>query len=134
MRILIVEDDYTSRLLMSKLLAPYGDCDQAVNGEEAIEAFTRASMNNIPPYDLVCLDIMMPGMDGQAALEKIRNIEKEIGIQPGKGSKIIMTTALKDKKNVMTAFYEYCDAYMVKPIEKSKLIEHLRNLGLIDKN
>lgn len=132
MKILIVEDDFTSRLLMQKLLTPYGECHLATNGEEAVAAFTNSKIENSPPFDLICLDIMMPGMDGQTALSKIRQIENDLGIEPGKGAKIIMTTALKDKHNVMTAFYDYCDAYMVKPIEKAKLIKHLRDFGLIE--
>ena len=40
MRALIAEDDFTSRLLMQKLLAPYGEVHVAINGREALEAFT----------------------------------------------------------------------------------------------
>lgn len=131
MRTLIVEDDFTSRILLQTILSPYGECHVATNGEEAVKAVTDSLSQN-EPYDLICLDIMMPGMDGQAALEKIRKIENELGIETGKGAKVIMTTALKDKKNVMTAFYEYCDAYMIKPIDKAKLLDHLRKFNLID--
>ncbi|MCA1987263.1 MAG: response regulator, partial [Desulfovibrio sp.] len=66
MRVLIVEDDFTSRKLMQTILSPYGDCDVAVNGREAVEAFQNA-LNSAKPYDLVCMDIMMPEMDGQEA-------------------------------------------------------------------
>lgn len=131
MKTLIVEDDFTSRLLIQKILSPYGECHLATNGEEAVQAFMNSKTESAPPFDLICLDIMMPGMDGQAALNKIREIEKQVGIEPGKGARIIMMTALKDKRNVMTAFYEFCDAYMVKPIDKAKLLEHIRSFGLI---
>ena len=131
MKTLIVEDDFTSRLLLQKILSPFGECTLATNGEEAVQAFMDSKTQSAAPYDLICLDIMMPGMDGQTALGKIREIEKDVGIEHGKGAKIIMMTALKDKKNVMTAFYEFCDAYMVKPIDKAKLMEHLRNFELL---
>ena len=39
MRVLIVEDDFTSRKLLQKFLSPYGDCDIAVDGKEALEAY-----------------------------------------------------------------------------------------------
>ena len=42
MRILIVEDDFTSRMLLQKILAPYGECSAAADGEEAIRAFGAA--------------------------------------------------------------------------------------------
>jgi len=42
-----------------------------------------------------------------------------------------MTTALDDKKNIMNAFREQCDIYLVKPIDREKLTESLRSLALI---
>ncbi|HPX48147.1 MAG TPA: response regulator, partial [Treponemataceae bacterium] len=76
--------------------------------------------------------IMMPELDGQAALKKIRDIEEERGIAARDGVKIIMTTALDDKKNIISAFREQCDVYLVKPIDKEKLVESLNTLNLID--
>jgi len=131
MKALIAEDDFTSRLLMQKLLAQHGaESHIAINGKEAVAAF-RQSMLEHAPYDLVCLDIMMPEMDGQTALREIRQIEMGYGIQAGDGAKIVMTTALRDPKNVATAFKEFCDAYLSKPIDKAKFAEELRNLKLI---
>jgi two-component system, chemotaxis family, chemotaxis protein CheY len=130
MRTLVVEDDFTSRLLLQKLLAPYGEIHVAANGREALEAF-KAGRNKSQAYDMICLDIMMPEMDGQTVLKEVRMIEGKEGIRVGRGVKILMTTALKDPKNVMTAFREMCDGYLVKPIEKGKLLEHLKEFGLL---
>lgn len=130
MRTLIVEDDFTSRLLMQKFLEPYGATHVAINGKEAVEA-ARAALTAGEPYDLICLDIMMPGMDGQAALKEIRRAEEDAGIMIGDGARIIMTTALHDGGNVRTAFREQCDGYLVKPIEKAKLLDNLQSLELI---
>lgn len=58
MKSLIVEDDFTSRLLMQKFLAPYGESHVAVNGKEAVAAFKNA-ISLGEPYHLVCLDIMI---------------------------------------------------------------------------
>ena len=89
MRVLVVEDDFTSRKILQKILGPYGEVDIAVNGLEAIQAFNQSlDGNNL--YDLICMDIMMPEMDGQTALKKIRAIEKERGIQPAQEVKVIM--------------------------------------------
>ncbi len=63
MKSLIVEDDFTSRNLMQIYLADMGPCHVAVNGREAVEAVTE-SLNEQKPYDVICLDIMMPEMDG----------------------------------------------------------------------
>jgi two-component system chemotaxis response regulator CheY len=83
------------------------------------------------PYDLVCLDIMMPGMDGHAVLSEIRKIEESNGIAVGSTAKVVMTTSLGDAENVLAAFRNQCEAYLVKPIDKAKLLERLRTLGLI---
>lgn len=131
MKSLIVEDDFTSRLLMQKFLAPYGESHVAVNGNEAIEAFTLA-INSDEPYQLICLDIMMPEMDGHATLKEIRAFEENKGIMVGDGVKIIMTTALGDMDNKLTAVKEFCDAYLVKPIDRSKILELIDSFGLIN--
>jgi two-component system chemotaxis response regulator CheY len=131
MRTLIVEDDFTSRLLLQELLKPYGATHLAVNGKEAVEA-VRAAMDASDPYDLVCLDIMMPEMDGHQACKAIRSLEEQRGILSSDGVKILMTTALGDAKSSFAAFWNLCDGYLVKPIEKAMLLEGLRKLGLPD--
>ncbi|MCK5684725.1 response regulator [bacterium] len=129
-KILIVDDDFTNRLLLQELLKSYGPVHVAVNGKEAVDAITSALHEN-QPYDFVCLDIMMPEMDGHEALKKIRETEKNEGIMPGQGLKILMTTALGDSTNIMSSFKEECDGYLVKPIAKAKLIEQLTKMSLI---
>jgi len=132
MRILIVEDDFTSRRMLQLMLAPYGECDIAVDGIEAVMAFEQA-LKTDNPYHLVCLDIMMPKMDGQKALKAMRDLEKERGIDPQHEAKMIMTTCLDSPKEVIEAYYRGgCTSYLVKPIEKSKLINELRELQLIN--
>jgi two-component system chemotaxis response regulator CheY len=130
MRTLIVEDDFTSRLLMQAMLSPYGECHIAVNGREAIHAFHFASVEG-RPYNLVCLDVMMPEMDGHDVLKAIRAAEEARGIMVGDGTKIIMTTALTAKNHVFDAFREMCDGYLLKPIDKTKLLSQLTSLELI---
>jgi two-component system chemotaxis response regulator CheY len=131
MKTLIVEDDFTSRLLLQELLKSYGPSHVAVNGKEAVEA-VRLALEAGEPYDLICLDIMMPEMDGQAALRNIRAQEEARGIfSSTNGAKIVMTTALADHKNLSAAYSSLCDAYLTKPIQKAKLLEELRKLTLI---
>ncbi len=131
MKALVVEDDFASRKLLQKILSPYGEVDIAVNGLEAIEAFANALQDGAP-YELVCMDIMMPEMDGQAALKRIRAIEREQNIPLSSESKIIMTTALDDPKNVVEAYYKGgATSYVPKPIDKQMILHLLKNLGLI---
>src|SRR5580693_227748 len=130
MRTLIVEDDFTSRLLLQSFLAQYGECHIAVNGMEAIAAF-RASQQSGNKYDLICMDIMMPEMDGQTAVREIRAIEEAGGTFSSSGVKIIMTTALDDVKNVVQSYKALCDAYLFKPIDTGRLLGHLKEFHLV---
>ncbi|MBF0545007.1 MAG: response regulator [Candidatus Riflebacteria bacterium] len=130
MRILVVEDDFVSRCVFSEYLKPYGEVDVAENGLEGVNAF-QAALNEGKPFQLVCLDIMMPEMDGQTVLKEIRILEEKREIRGLDGAKVIMTTALDDFQSIMTAFKGQCEGYLVKPIEKAKLVQQLKNLGLI---
>lgn len=131
LKILIAEDDLASRKFLSKFLSQYGECDIVVDGLEAIDAY-MLSMRERNPYDLICLDIMMPKIDGVKVLKAIRELEMQKGILPEKHTKIIMTTALGEAGLVQTAFEYGCEAYASKPIDTEKLVEVLKKLGLID--
>lgn len=131
MKTLISEDDFTSRLLLQEILKIYGPVHIAVNGREAQEAVGLA-LEAGEPYDLICMDIMMPEMDGHEAVQGIRKLEEARGIVSSEGAKIIMVTALADLKNAMAAFHNLCDVYLTKPLQKAKLLEELRNLKLIE--
>ncbi|HSQ42674.1 MAG TPA: response regulator [Fibrobacteraceae bacterium] len=131
MKSLIVEDDFTCRLLLQKLLEPFGVCHAAADGEEALQAF-ESSRAERGPYDLICLDIMMPGMDGHEVLHRIRETETQSLRMGLHSSKVVMVTALNDKSNVFSAFREQCDGYLTKPIQKQKLIQLLTDLQLFN--
>lgn len=131
MRILIAEDDMTSRRFLSKFLAQYGECDIVVDGMEALDAYLIAFKEKAP-YDVICLDIMMPKVDGVKVLKAIRDFEKQRGTMPDKRVKIIMITALADTEYVNKAFEIGCEAYAAKPIDTEKLIEAMRKLDIIE--
>ncbi len=131
MRILIVEDDFVGRKIMHQLLLEYGQCDVAVDGLEAVKAYDLAWEAG-EPYEVMFLDIMMPNMSGHEALKIIRDKERERGVTPQNEVKVIMTSALDDVKNVTQSFFQGgASAYLVKPIERRKVIEELRKLGLV---
>lgn len=130
MRILIAEDDMTSRRFLSKFMSPYGECDVVVDGMEALDAYLIA-VKEKNPYDVICLDIMMPKVDGVKVLKAIRDFETQRGLLSEKRVKIIMITALDDTEYVHKAFELGCEAYAAKPIDIDKLIKVMKNLDII---
>ena len=132
LRMLIVEDEFLSRNLLASLMAERGSADVAVDGEEAVRA-VKYAYDSGTPYDVIFLDIMLPVMDGQEALRRIRDYERERGLHAPEGCKVVMTTALSDARNVMDAFKGQCEAYIVKPYNKPKIEEQLRSIGLLDR-
>ncbi|GAB7023515.1 response regulator [Salidesulfovibrio brasiliensis] len=131
MKVLIVDDDFYSRNMIHEILRPYATCDIAVNGEEAIEAF-RAGLQRGEPYSVVCLDLLMPELDGQEALKEIRSIESEHGVHQQNEAKVIVTTMLDDNKETHDAFFlGGATSYLVKPIDEEKLLGELKSLGVL---
>jgi len=130
MRTLIVEDDFTSRLLLQEFLTSYGSVHIAVNGKEAVDA-VRSALQANKPYDLILMDIMMPEMDGHEALTQIRKIEAQNHLVDADQVKVIMVTALGDEGNVIFARQNKVQGYILKPYDLKKLLEELRKLGLI---
>lgn len=131
MRFLIADDDLTNRKLLTTMLEDIAKCDVAVNGQEAVDLF-RSGLGEISNYDVIFLDIKMPVMDGHEALKQIRAIEESKGIFVGDGVKIVMVTALGDKKNILDAFHEGCEYYLVKPFQQKKILELLTEMKLLE--
>ena len=130
LRVLLVEDDFACRLLLQTFLSRYGECHIAVNGSEAVDAF-RAALESSQGYDLICMDIMMPEMDGREAVRQVRALEEARGIRSTSGARIIMTTAVDQVKEVILCFKELCDAYLMKPIDLGQLLNHMRSYQLV---
>jgi len=129
MRILITDDDQVCSQILLGILSPYGTCQLAEGGEQAIRMFTNALVRK-KPYDLVCLDILMPDMDGHATLSCIRSIEAGFGIMGSAGVRILMVTTRDDPENITTAFRRQCEGYIIKPIDEDQVKKQLGQLRM----
>ena len=129
-RCLIVDDDRVCRELLRDMLDPVAECDFAFDGSEAVDV-VRLAIEDRMPYELICLDIMMPGMDGHEALSAIRELEFNHGICCRDGAKVIMTTALRDSKHCIQSFREGCECYVTKPVNHDELFDKVRSLSLL---
>ena len=130
MKILIVDDNEAARRLLQLYLAGYGVLVIVNNGSEAIEAFSQAIDTN-ERFDLICLDYVMPEMSGLKVLETIRNVESKHGISLNDRTRVIMTSAVDTPSEIMKAYKSGCDAYMIRPDRKERLIKEMRNFRLL---
>lgn len=114
-RILVVDDDAVTRMTLVKVLQKSGF--EMIEAENGREGFTKY-MNEMP--DLILMDVMMPEMDGYAAIEAIRNYEKDRAIP------ILMLTALDDIDSVDQAFDKGATDFITKPINWSLLSQRVK--------
>jgi two-component system chemotaxis response regulator CheY len=126
-KILIVDDEFVSRNKAQKILSQYGECDIAISGNEALEAFQFAHEDG-KPYDLITMDIIMPDMDGVEALHWIREYEESANIEPGEAAKVLMLTASKAPDSIWSSFQKGCEAYVTKPFNRQDLVKQLNRL------
>ncbi|MGE0322936.1 MAG: response regulator [Polyangiaceae bacterium] len=127
MNILVVDDELVNRRILVRALSRYGHCDTARDGVSALELM-QDCLEQAHPYELICLDIRMPKLDGQSTLKCVRELEKRFRVTPLERARVIMATALDDPRNIITAYDELCDGYLVKPIAEESLEELLREL------
>ena len=130
MKFLIVDDEFVSRKKAHKILSQYGECDVAINGLEALNAYVRAHNEN-DPYNLIFLDINMPDLNGPQVMTKIRQWERTKGIALSDAVKIIMMSADGSKETIKTALKEGCEAFLVKPINRDKLAQAFKQVHYI---
>jgi two-component system chemotaxis response regulator CheY len=128
MKCLVIDDDKLSRELTTSMLDGVAECDQAATGSEAIDLFS-AALVTAAPYDLVLLDIVMPGMNGHETAKAIRAKEKEHN--PDKKVMIVMLTVLNSPNDAFESLLNaQSAAYLIKPVTKENLLGVLSRLGL----
>jgi two-component system chemotaxis response regulator CheY len=121
MKVLVVDDELTTRIVLQETLSRYAEVHICMDGTEAVEACTRA-LDQGGPYDLICMDLIMPTMGGLEALKLIREAEERHGRLRDSAAKVIIATASDDSHTINKAFQELCDAYVVKPIDPAELL------------
>ena len=111
-------------------MSKYGEVVLTHDGIEAVDEFVKASNQN-NKFDLICLDIMMPKIDGYKALEAIRDAERKLGVPRISRTKVIMISALDEDFDASYASEDY-DDYVCKPIDIKQLDGIIKKLDLCD--
>jgi putative nucleotidyltransferase with HDIG domain len=133
MRILIVEDEMVSRTKLELIMEYFGDCKTQEHGDDALAAFHEAHRDD-NPFNLIMLDINLPGMDGIQLLSAIRRAEKELNIEESHKAKILMTSSYRDKARIVASVQGGCDDYIGKPFNLDLIRDKLDKLGIKERN
>lgn len=132
LRALIVDDDPINSRFLLEIMAPYAVCDTAADGRCGLDAFGRALAAG-QPYDVIFVDVMMPGMDGHQALEGMRHLEHEQGVSSSDAAKVIMISASDDTRTVYRAFFEGgALSFLSKPFTCDGVLDELRKFDIIE--
>ena len=114
-KILVVDDDRTTRHLIALQLRGAGyTVAEASDGRRALERVRREA------FDLVLLDVWMPGMDGLEVLERLRDAPSR--------PRVVMMTADDASETLLRAIRQHAYRYLAKPIEPAQLIEVVRSV------
>lgn len=113
MRILVAEDDRRMADLLNKTLTEEGH--QAVVARDGREAFEIALHS---PFDVIVLDVMLPGMSGRDVARKLREGHNQ--------TPILMLTARDSPADIVTGLDSGADDYLIKPFSIDILLARLR--------
>ena len=127
-RALVAEDNDINFIIAQKALRRLGfEVDRATDGLSAVRMADDAARGRAPAYDVVLMDIKMPGLDGRQAAREIREIERESG---ARRVAIVALTANATAADRRAALDAGVDEYLVKPFDPPKFAETVeRALG-----
>lgn len=129
MKILIVEDESTSIAVIHSILSRFSDqIDVVSNGIDALSKVKEALLLG-NPYDMVCLDLILPTIDGFAVLKGIRRYEEEILGENLIRSRVVIVSAISKSEFVTKGMSLGADAYLVKPLKRERLEAVIAGIG-----
>ncbi len=129
LKILIIDDDKASSNFLLKVFSDYGDCDIAIDGIEAVDAFILALEEGVP-YELISLDLMLPLLEGENVLAAIRKIENDKRVDSLKRVKVIVTSALNDTGLTRDLEKFGISGYFMKPLDVDQIKKFISSIQL----
>jgi HD-like signal output (HDOD) protein/ActR/RegA family two-component response regulator len=131
MKILVVDDELVSRTKLKLIMENFGQCEDVEHGKDAIAMFHHAHHINAE-FNLIMLDINLPGMDGITVLTEIRRAEKYLKVPDGQRAIVLMVTSYGDKNRIVACAQSGCNDYIVKPFDRVIIGEKLGKLGITE--
>jgi signal transduction histidine kinase/CheY-like chemotaxis protein len=126
LRVLLAEDNPINALIATKHLERLGAAvTRVADGAQALEACERALAGLQPPFDLVLMDLRMPGLDGLSAAKRIRMAETQAAAEPGRIVALTANAFDEDRAACLAAGF---NEFLTKPIDFERLGEILTEL------
>ena len=118
MKVLVVDDDLITRITLEGILSAYAEVHCCVDGKEAVGEH-KSALDRGEPYDLICMDLLMPVMGGLEALRRMRNEFPDV--------RVIMLTASENDADLLSALKAGAMGYLLKTCEPDDLFRALRS-------
>lgn len=128
LRVLIVDDDIFSRSMLSSFVARHAEVATASDGEEAL-AKAIAAYGTGRGFDLILLDLIMPRMDGRAALEALMAHEAAAGIGADARSRVVVVSALSERDSTILPLRPRIESFLDKPYTLREIGELLKGVA-----
>ena len=126
MRALLAEDNDINAVVAQKALRRLGfEVARAHDGEEATRLASAATRGQAPRFDVILMDIKMPGIDGYEAARCIRRIERETGAPRAALIALTANAMAEDRRASAAAGF---DEFLVKPVDLARLAETIERL------
>ncbi|MGA0600746.1 ATP-binding protein [Caulobacter sp. KR2-114] len=124
LKVLVADDNPNNRRLLELLLAHLGaECVLVEDGAQAVEAWRRE------PFDVVLMDMQMPGMDGLEATCQIRSLE---GSRQGGRTPVFMVSANAMPEHVAAGRAAGADLHLSKPLSAQALFQALASVAVCE--
>ncbi len=122
MRSLIIDDNPVDRNVVKGIVTNFGKCQEVTSGKIAL-ALVKKALKTSAYFDVITLNPDLPDRDGIEVLLDIRSAEEEVGFNKAKRALIFMIAAGWDKDRAVTAFSAGCDDFLLKPLDRDKVIK-----------
>lgn len=129
-KVLIVDDEETSREIALFDIRDIHDCDTAIDAFDAYNKLWNAIAEGTP-YDVMVLDEIMPGMDGIALLKIMKTNEKYVDALKDKPMKFIIMSDVESEKDIQKIYRTVLDekcVFIKKPLNKEQLSDIIKDL------
>lgn len=127
LKVLVVDDDEDIRILVTKWLEDTYEVDTAVDGTDCLKKIGKKK------YDLILLDVMMPGPTGGKLINKIMKKDPEARIVYLTAVEMFKPTPEQERKGQVPVLEEAVKGYLLKPVTKEQVIDKIKKVLKLEK-